>query len=66
MKTYNSAARIQPGAARHEVLQELGPFAPGLGPTETMLAPFSVVVDYRHYRLMYATVELKETEIRYM
>lgn len=31
-----------------------------------MLAPFLVVVDYRHYHLMDTTTESKETELRYM
>lgn len=64
--TSDSDASLQPDAVRHEVVQEFGSFATGLEAIQTMLAPFAVVVAYRHYHLMDTTAEPKDTELRYM
>ena len=47
-----------------DIPPDLGPFAPGLEPMTTMLSPFEVVIDYRHYRLTNTSAILTPDELR--
>ncbi len=62
--TAESSAPIPGGALEDSVGPYLGPFAPGLEPIRTMVAPFETVLNYRLYRLRDTSSAAKEDDLR--